>query len=92
MNALKFLDYQIIVSTIITVISVKCLNHLKFKRKEVSIMANLKHTVNNANDKVAGKIKESVGKATGDDELELKGKVQSIKADIKGKIQDITDK
>jgi len=55
-------------------------------------MANLKHTVKNANDKVTGKIKESVGKATGDDTLELKGKIQSTKADIKRKIQDKTDK
>ena len=55
-------------------------------------MANLKHTVQNANDKLAGKVKETVGKATGNDKMELKGKVQSAKADIKGKIQDITDK
>jgi uncharacterized protein YjbJ (UPF0337 family) len=55
-------------------------------------MANLKHTVQNANDKIAGKIKESVGKATGDNKMELKGKIQSTKADIKGKVQDITDK
>lgn len=55
-------------------------------------MANLKHTAKNAKDEVTGKIKESVGKATGDDKLELKGKIQSTKADIKGKIQDNTDK
>lgn len=55
-------------------------------------MANLKHTVENANDKVAGKIKETVGKATGDSKMELKGKVQSAKADVKGKVQNITDK
>ena len=55
-------------------------------------MANLKHTVENANDKVAGKVKETVGKVTGNKETELKGKVQSAKADIKGKVQDITDK
>jgi len=55
-------------------------------------MANLNHTVKNANDKVAGKVKETVGRATSNDKLELKGKIQSTKADIKGKIQDITDK
>lgn len=55
-------------------------------------MANLKHTIENANDKVAGKVKELAGKATGNDKLEFKGKVQSAKADIKGKIQDVTDK
>lgn len=55
-------------------------------------MANLKHTVKNANDKVEGKVKEVVGKATGNKELELKGKIQSTKAVVKGKIQNITDK
>jgi len=55
-------------------------------------MANLKHTVQNANDKIAGKAKETVGKATGNDKMEVKGKIQSTKADIKGKVQDITDK
>lgn len=60
-------------------------------RKEDMIMANLKHTIQNANDKVAGKVKETVGKATGNDKMELKGKIQSVKADIKGKIQNITD-
>ncbi len=55
-------------------------------------MANLKHTVENANDKVAGKVKESVGKATGNDKMELKGKIQSTQADTKGTVQDITDK
>jgi len=55
-------------------------------------MANLKHTVENANDKVAGKVKETVGKVTDNKKTELKGKVQSAKADIKGKVQDITDK
>ena len=55
-------------------------------------MANLKHTVENANDKLAGKVKETVGKATGDRKMEMKGKIQSAKADIKGKVQNITDK
>lgn len=55
-------------------------------------MANLKHTINNTGNKVAGKIKESVGKATGNEKLEVKGIIQSTKADIKGKIEDITDK
>ena len=55
-------------------------------------MANLKHRVKNANDKMAGKIKERVGKATGNNKLVLKGKIQSIKANVRGKIQNITDK
>jgi len=56
------------------------------------MMANIKHTVNNAGNKVAGKIKETVGKATGNEKLELKGKIQSAKADIKGNIEKLTDK
>ena len=55
-------------------------------------MANLKHTVKNANDKAAGKAKETVGKATGNDKMVEKGKIQSVKADYKGKVQDKTDK
>lgn len=55
-------------------------------------MANLKHTIKNANDRVEGKVKEVVGKAKGKNELELKGKIQSTNAVVKGKIQNITDK
>ena len=72
------------------------INHIMIDKKVImrggSQMVNLKHTVENAGDKVAGKVKETVGKATGNSEMELKGKVQSAKADIKGKVQNITDK
>ena len=36
-------------------------------------------------DKVIGEVKEAVGKVTGNEELELKGKIQSSKADLKDK-------
>jgi uncharacterized protein YjbJ (UPF0337 family) len=37
----------------------------------------------NAKDKLAGKAKESTGKATDDEELEAEGKVDQSKADLK---------
>ncbi len=36
-------------------------------------------------DKVMGEIKEVVGKVTGNQQLELDGKLQSLKSDLKGK-------
>lgn len=49
-------------------------------------MSDLKKKLSNTKDKVAGEIKEKVGKVTGDKKLELKGKMQSTTADIKKKI------
>jgi len=37
----------------------------------------------NAKDKIAGETKETVGKVTGNEQLELRGKLQSSKADFK---------
>jgi len=70
---------------------------------EVLIMTTLKGKVENAKDKIVGEAKEETGKVTGNEELELKGKIQSSKADLKkkagevkesiaGTINDITDK
>jgi len=66
-------------------------------------MTDLKDKVEKATDKVVGEIKEAVGKVTGNEELELKGKIQSsksalgdkveeIKEGIAGKINDMIDK
>ena len=70
-------------------------------------MTKEKRDFNNAKDKFSGKAKETVGKITGNEQLELKGKVQSSKADVKidvgkkvdkikegiaGKINDKTDR
>ena len=70
-------------------------------------MAKEKRDFNNAKEKFSGKAKETVGKITGNEQLELKGKVQSSKADVKinvgkkvdkikegiaGKINDKTDR
>ncbi|MBC8059581.1 MAG: CsbD family protein [Clostridiaceae bacterium] len=46
-------------------------------------MTDLKDKFENVKDKVIGKTKEAVGKSTGSQELELKGKLQSKKADLK---------
>lgn len=51
-------------------------------------MSDLKKRVVNAADKVAGETKIAVGKATGDKNLELKGNLQSAKADIKTTFMD----
>lgn len=51
-------------------------------------MKNTGKKLNNAKDKVVGEIKEATGKLTGNEQLELKGKIQSTKADIKMKVND----
>jgi len=49
-------------------------------------MGRFKNKFNNTKDKVAGEVKDKVGKITGNETLELKGKIQSAKSDIKQKI------
>lgn len=62
-----------------------------------------KNKIKNVKDKLAGETKELIGEATDNQELELKGKIQSSKSDSKekasktrdsiaGKINDIIDK
>ncbi|NTU88762.1 MAG: CsbD family protein [Actinobacteria bacterium] len=53
-------------------------------------MKNAKDTFESAKDKVAGEIKEAAGKVTGNEELELKGKLQSATADLKQDVKDLT--
>jgi len=55
-------------------------------------MTDSKGRIDEAKDKTAGGAKEAVGKVTGNEELELKGKAQSIKGDLKGKALDAGDK
>lgn len=58
---------------------------IKHKKKEGELeMDKLK----NVADKVVGEVKEAVGKVTGNEELELKGKLQSDKADAAEKIHE----
>jgi uncharacterized protein YjbJ (UPF0337 family) len=54
-------------------------------------MSDLKKDVDHAKNKIAGGIKEAAGKITGNEQLELKGKLQSSKADLK-KNWDVKDK
>ena len=53
-------------------------------------MKNSKNTIKNTKDKIEGKLKETSGKITGNEQLELKGKLQVAKADIKKKMN-LTD-
>jgi len=55
------------------------------------MMKEYKGKVENAKDKIAGKIKEVVGKATDNEQLELKGKIQSSKPDLKEKSEELKE-
>ena len=66
-------------------------------------MKDSKGEIKNEKDKIVGKAKEAIGKLTNNEELELKGKIQSSSSDLKenvgniketiaGKINDIIDK
>jgi uncharacterized protein YjbJ (UPF0337 family) len=46
-------------------------------------MSNLKKDFDHAKNKFAGEVKEAAGRITGNEQLELKGKIQSTKADLK---------
>ena len=46
-------------------------------------MSDLKGKLSNSKNKIAGEVKEAAGKITGNEQLELKGKIQSSKADFK---------
>lgn len=43
-------------------------------------------------DKVVGKVKETAGKATGNEKLEAKGKAQGLKGEAKNKVADAKHK
>ncbi len=48
--------------------------------------------ISNKKDKFVGEVKTKVGKITGDKKMEIKGKVQSTKADIAIKVDDVKKK
>ena len=54
-------------------------------------MNKFEKKIDYAKNKVAGEVKEGAGKITGNAQLELKGKVQSTKADLKKNLS-IADK
>jgi len=49
-------------------------------------MKDLKDKLKGAKDKIEGKVNETAGKITGNEQLELKGKLQNKKADIINRI------
>ncbi|MBC8059969.1 MAG: CsbD family protein [Clostridiaceae bacterium] len=55
-------------------------------------MSDLKNKVENTKDKVIGKTKEGAGRATGSQEMELKGKLQYQKGDLKDKAGNTKEK
>jgi len=55
-------------------------------------MSDIKNKFNSAKDKVIGKTIEAVGKATGSEETELKGKIQSRKGDLTEKLGDAKER
>lgn len=54
-------------------------------------MADFKDKLKNAKDKVVGEVKEGTGKATGNEQLELEGKIQSTKSDVKRQGEEIKE-
>ena len=48
-------------------------------------MKEFKKNASQSREKITGEIKEVVGKITGNEQLELKGKIQSARADLKKK-------
>ena len=46
-------------------------------------MNTKKDSFNNTKEKFTGEVKEAAGRITGNEQLELKGKIQSSKADLK---------
>ncbi len=55
-------------------------------------MSDLKDKFENAKDEFMGETKEAVGKATGNEETELRGKLQSKKANMKDKFENAKEK
>ena len=55
-------------------------------------MTNLKDKFKNTKDKVIGKTMEGAGKTTGNEEMELKGKLEYQKADLMENLDDTKEK
>lgn len=54
-------------------------------------MKKIARKMDHAKEKVVGEIREAAGKITGNHQLELKGKIQSSKADLKMKANDVAE-
>ena len=55
-------------------------------------MSDIKNKLDSAKDKIMGRTKENMGKATGSEETELNGKIQSQKGDLKDKLGSMKEK
>lgn len=61
-------------------------------------MSQFKRDLDHATNKFAGGVKEAAGKVSGNEQLELKGKMQSSKADLKkdtsvaNKVEEVKEK
>ncbi|MBU3156208.1 CsbD family protein [Clostridium estertheticum] len=55
-------------------------------------MTDIKNKFDSTKDKILGKTKENVGKATGSEETELKGKAQSRTGEFKEKFGEFKEK
>lgn len=54
-------------------------------------MTDFKDKILNTKDKIVGEVKEAIGKATNNEELEFEGKMQSEKADFNQKVNEVKD-
>lgn len=54
-------------------------------------MSNVKGKIEATKDKLVGGVKESVGKVTGNEKLELKGKIQNKKGELEEKAIEMVD-
>ena len=66
-------------------------NHYEVNYREEKNMKHSEKALKNSKDKFKGKIAEAVGELTGNEQLELKGKLQVAKVDFKNKI-DVKEK
>lgn len=48
--------------------------------------------IRNSKDKVIGTVKETAGKILDNDEMEFKGKMQSLKAELGNRMEDVAEK
>ena len=54
-------------------------------------MTHAKDEILNAKNKLVGEVKEVIGKVTNNEELELKGKLQSSTSDVKEKAEEVKE-
>jgi uncharacterized protein YjbJ (UPF0337 family) len=63
-----------------------------YDTKEFQMSENDKDRIEGTSDKLAGNVKEGVGKLTGDKQTEAEGKADQLKGDVKQGVADVKDK